>query len=107
MNGNVKAYLGIAIIVLWIHTIFTAHELVNNIPQSEALNELTSAISKRVSRLEKGLTLHNKEADDDLIGTKDEFHVVFSTDCSTYQHWQSIVCFFSAARVRIILLNIC
>ena len=31
---------------------------------------------------------------------EDEFHVVFSTDCSAYQHWQSIVCFYSALRVR-------
>ena len=30
---------------------------------------------------------------------EDEFHVVFSTDCSAYQHWQSIACFYSAQRV--------
>jgi hypothetical protein len=33
------------------------------------------------------------------VDGSDEFHVIFSTDCSAYQHWQSIVCFYSAARV--------
>jgi hypothetical protein len=28
MNGNVKVYLALAIVVLWAHTLFTAHELV-------------------------------------------------------------------------------
>ena len=34
----------------------------------------------------------------DIDGTK--LHIIFSTDCSEYQHWQSYVLFFSALQVK-------
>jgi hypothetical protein len=105
MNGNVKVYLGLAIIFLWIHTLFTAHELVSQMPESGAMRDITDAISSMThSSFNKGgkggLTISTDDTSSKgSEKEEDEFHVVFSTDCSTYQHWQSIVCFFSAARV--------
>mmetsp|Transcript_18288 Transcript_18288/g.39529 ORF Transcript_18288/g.39529 Transcript_18288/m.39529 type:complete len:546 (+) Transcript_18288:265-1902(+) len=42
---------------------------------------------------------HNRQTDqdDDSYSSKD-VHVVFSTDCSGYQHWQSIVSYYSLRR---------
>jgi hypothetical protein len=34
------------------------------------------------------------------IGTGVRYHVVFSTDCSPYQHWQSYLVFYTAMKVR-------
>lgn len=104
MNGNVKVYLGLAIIFLWIHTLFTAHELVSQMPEGGGGGNLLNAFRKMThsssfpsfsKSKSEGLTI----GDDAINSDQEEFHVVFSTDCSTYQHWQSIVCFFSAARV--------
>jgi len=110
MNGNVKVYLGLAIIFLWIHTLFTAHELVSQMPESGAMRDITDAISSMThstfNKGAKGLTISTDDTSSSgSEKEEDEFHVVFSTDCSTYQHWQSIVCFFSAARVIENLLN--
>lgn len=34
-----------------------------------------------------------------IEGTEDDFHVIFSTDCGTFQDWQSLVLFHSASLV--------
>ncbi len=39
-------------------------------------------------------------AKEDAALAADPFHVIFSTDCSSYQHWQSYLVYYSAYKVR-------
>jgi len=36
----------------------------------------------------------------DIAGDNTRYHLIFSTDCSPYQHWQSYLVYFSAMKVR-------
>lgn len=45
---------------------------------------------------EKGNVRSGEGGDDNT----DDIHIVFSTDCSAYQHWQSYLLFFSAYRIK-------
>lgn len=52
MNGNIKIYLALAIVILWVHTLFTAHMLVSQ--ESDRtwpnhLSHITNAILNRTS----------------------------------------------------------
>lgn len=53
MNGNVKTYLALAIVLLWAHTLFTAHTLVSQddalamLPSSEAMRHIRDALRNR------------------------------------------------------------
>lgn len=39
--------------------------------------------------------------EDDTTTTKDPtYHIIFSTDCSDYQHWQSYLLFYSAYKIK-------
>jgi len=52
MNGNIKIYLAIAIIILWAHTLFTAHVLVSQQDERswpKHLSHITDAIFNRTS----------------------------------------------------------
>jgi len=50
MNGNVKVYLALAIVILWAHTLFTAHELVR-VPTSDS-QKYCAATPRRMSLLQ-------------------------------------------------------
>mmetsp|Transcript_16415 Transcript_16415/g.24201 ORF Transcript_16415/g.24201 Transcript_16415/m.24201 type:complete len:523 (+) Transcript_16415:124-1692(+) len=48
-------------------------------------------------------SLLNAEEDSSLEFNHDDntrYHVIFSTDCSPYQHWQSYLVYFSAMKIR-------
>lgn len=49
-----------------------------------------------------GISLIPPDLDADLVRDKDGqiYHVIFSTDCGTYQHWQSYMTFYRAMKVR-------
>jgi|AntAceMinimDraft_5_1070358.scaffolds.fasta_scaffold118951_1 hypothetical protein len=53
MNGNVKTYLALAIVLLWAHTLFTAHTLVSQddalatLPSSDAMRHIRDALRNR------------------------------------------------------------
>ena len=56
MNGNVKVYLMLAILLLWVHTLFTAHELVSLESQLQAggdadgpMKHITAALTRNAS----------------------------------------------------------
>jgi hypothetical protein len=64
-------------------------------------------------RRSSGHNFIRNRAENNLISTRDNaygapifdqdgklYHVVFSTDCSAYQHWQSYLLFYSAWRVK-------
>ena len=61
MNGNVKTYLALAIVLLWVHTLFTAHTLVSQddtlavYPTSEAMRHIRDSLLNRTSRSSFGL----------------------------------------------------
>jgi len=61
MNGNVKTYLALAIVLLWAHTLFTAHTLVSQddtlaaYPSSEAMRHIRDSLLNRTSHSSFGL----------------------------------------------------
>uniref|UniRef100_A0A7S4ITR3 Uncharacterized protein n=1 Tax=Odontella aurita TaxID=265563 RepID=A0A7S4ITR3_9STRA len=47
-----------------------------------------------------GRTIRSKAEVDESNGIqREKYHIVFSTDCSAYQHWQSYVLFYSALKI--------
>lgn len=54
------------------------------------------------SSVTQGVSLIPPEEDAKLIRDTDGqmYHLIFSTDCGTYQHWQSYLTFFRAMKVR-------
>lgn len=124
MQGNIKIYLALAILILWAHTLFTAHELVSEQSRSsasDAMKEVNSALRNRTGSFRRpiGLRLGDDLPSSFVVASvlspppprgaatataaaadvDGEFHIIFSTDCSAYQHWQSIMAFYSAKRV--------
>lgn len=60
--------------------------------------ETRSLPEKEDTLTEKESTKYDKPPLLDVDGSK--LHIIFSTDCSAYQHWQSYMLFFSALQVQ-------
>lgn len=54
------------------------------------------------SSVTQGVSLIPPEEDAQMLRDKDGqmYHLIFSTDCGTYQHWQSYLTFYRAMRVK-------
>lgn len=65
-------------------------------PDSQPL--ITPRLESLMSREEDGELEFEFDGHSDRTGTR--YHVVFSTDCSPYQHWQSYLVYYSAYKVR-------
>ena len=128
--GQRKLFLLIfaCIICIWTLAIVTylrknpelEKEFISDIQQEE--NIIVNKISRGRIRARKWLLRHQEEEDDEvkdntvvrhkweltqsedrdlLLGPDNTpIHLVFSTDCGDYQHWQSYQLFLSALRVR-------
>lgn len=56
----------------------------------------------KTSQSMDGTIMLTREEDDQLEYSTNgqRFHLIFSTDCSSYQHWQSYLVYFTAMKVR-------
>jgi len=89
-----KTVLGVVV------SIFVLGFLLERMGTSTTTTTATSMLS--VPAGPPGISLIPSEEDEALAKDPDGqvYHVIFSTDCGTYQHWQSYLTFFRAMKVK-------
>jgi len=94
----VYAAVGVAILIL----AWTSHAVIENDVLAEKLSvvgaNLQAPHERPVATTASG-SIAAKEGPIAEGRPKEKYHIVFSTDCSPYQHWQSYVLFYSALKV--------
>ncbi|KAL7475584.1 hypothetical protein ACHAW6_001496 [Cyclotella cf. meneghiniana] len=116
-NSRRKSKLFIPKWILGFFMIFLVAALVNELSRvaensptdtrnisSDAVSYLSSSSFGLRIKLpgNKSISTHQRSQDSQLNSptTNATLHVIFSTDCSSYQHWQSYLFFYSALKVK-------
>lgn len=93
-------YMGIIVVTgLWILFLYR-HSMLNSSASMAALEEMKLGSKEAILSLDPldipSIPFASKIDSDKTSATGDHFHIVFSTDCTPYQDWQSLLVFHSA-----------
>ena len=98
MDSNEKA--GIAAVALFVLAVLVFYTSKSG--SSSSGDATPPPVPADFSGSVPGISLIAPDEDADLVMDEDGqiYHVIFSTDCGTYQHWQSYMTFYRAMKVK-------